>query len=259
MKIRLKYILFILIIIFCHTNSEAQWKNEYNYFSFSGGITNGIVNNQDLGITNKSLLIDTTYEYLINKDKTQFRYAMGFNLGIYYNMDFKNDDMGFTIGLQYQLMPYKTTYFSEIDDSEIREKNLIRTFSLPIYFKYGDRFYEPMRYIFFGLQPNYYFGGKLHYEFINGSTSYNLSKEMLTGFSMGFLLGFNYSIFNLRVEYTPGTIIKDGPINVVNYSNNNGHSKHFFSVQTNINIPLNSWTRFPRVQDFEMWMRRLLK
>jgi hypothetical protein len=184
---------------------------------------------------------------------------LGFNVGIYYNIDFRNDDMGLTGGLQYQLHPYKTKYVTELDEISVYEKNLISSISLPIYFKYGRKFYEPMRYISLGAQINYYFGGKVNYEYLNESTDLKIKKSMLSDLSPGFFVGFNYGKINVKFEYTPNLIVKESPIFSENFTDNNGHSKHFISLQTNINIPLNPWTRFPLIHEYPIWIRRLLK
>ncbi len=251
-----KKLYLILLLVVTYLSSSAQYSEEYRYFSVSGGITHGLFNTQQLGETSKLLLIDKTYEQLINMDIIQFHYGIGYNFGLYYNIDSKNDNIGATVGAQYQLNSYKTDYFVELYEYEILETNKISSISLPLYFKYGKNYYERMRYLFLGVQANFYITGKSNYEYINGTANYKLSKNMLSDISPGFFIGFNYLKMNLKVEYTPGSIIKKSPILAGNLSDINGHSDNFISLQTNINIPLNSWNTFRTPNRLLFWIMK---
>jgi hypothetical protein len=253
-----KYLILIWALFLTGFSLTAQSYSEFRYFSFSGGMTHGFLNIQELGKTNKLLFIGGSKRQLINKSNKQLYYASGINLGLFYNLDFKNGNMGIVTGLQYQLTPYKTKYFTESNNYEITEKNLIRTISLPVYFKYGKEFYIRMRYLFFGVQANYYLAGKATYIYLDETNEFNLAKDMLANFSPEFFIGFNYNVLNLKVGYSPFQIIKDSPIYIDNLSEINGHSKHFISLQTNINIPLNSWTHRnpPSYIRIMMWFKR---
>jgi len=259
MKSNIKYFLLILSMFLTVSCSKAQYNSEFNYFSISGGLTHGLFNFQDLGETNKLLHIDGTNEQFINSDKLQANYSLGMNIGLYYNFDFRNNNMGITSGVQYHLIPTSRSYISDPSEFNIKENNLISSISLPLFFKYGKDFYEPMRYLFIGVQANYYLVGKSNYKYLSGTVKYKLSNKMLIDFTPGFFVGFNYNILNVKIEYSPFQVLKEGPLNTGDISENKGLSKHFIFLQTNINIPVNTWSRYDPIDQMIIWIRRLFR
>ena len=192
-----------LLLFSIVTNSEAQSNSEFNYFSVSGGIIHSLGTFHETGETSKAFVTTQSYEQLISKDQFRLIYELAYNLGLFYHHDFKNDDMGLALGIHYQNYPYKSIFYTEISDYELSESTNIHTLSLPIYFKYGKKFYEPMRYLYFGAQINYHFKGKQFYDYTFGHITYYLTKDELNNLTPSFFIGFNYKILKLIFTILP--------------------------------------------------------
>ncbi len=263
-----KSIIILSLFILSSLSAFAQWNNEYDYFSLKAGATHTLFTPQPGDMPNKMVYAKNGYDqYQVFPDTTKFNfnYAPGYYVSFMYNHDLKNNKIGLSIGLDYRMYGIVSNYTAKaIPEFSYREIYRGSQISLPFYIKYGKKFYESQRYLYFGGSLNYnlFLSKTEKPSYSETSKSIKLDKAALKKSNFNLLLGFNYMFFNFEVGYVFGNFLsKNYSMELPDGSTIKPYetqAKNNFLFKTGITIPLNSWT--PRkVYAIEMWFRRILK
>ncbi len=242
------FILIIVFLSFIYSNIKAQVDTEYNYFSISAGIINSFGSFHQIGETSKFVSAGKDLEELISKNRFHFSYNFSLNGGVYFHHDLKNNNWGFVTGLKYQNFKFNSIYYTALSDIKIIETTKVNSFSLPLYIKYGKKFYEKMNYSFAGAQLNYNYSLKQIFKSEIQISDVKFDKIFFKQFTPGFFIGYNYGFLNLKFEYYPVSFID---IEVID----NAKNILFFSL--NINVFPNS--RIYRPIPLFGWFKLLFK
>lgn len=260
--------LIFLIFIFISTYSFSQWSSEYDYFSLKIGANHTMFTPQPKALANKMLISqDGSDNYLLVPDSGfNLNYVPGYYGTFVYNHDLKNNNAGVSLGISYNMYGVAANYHSislPIEFS-LREVYYVSQISIPMYIKYGKKFYESQKYFYGGASFSYnLFFSKT--EFVSEySSSINRSqpadyKDMLKKTSITAIAGYNYMFFNFELNYVFGNFLnKKYTDDVLNIQPFEGQPQGTFILKTGVTIPLNSWTS-RKVYAAEMWFRRLLR
>ncbi|NPA68846.1 MAG: PorT family protein [Chlorobi bacterium] len=262
-----KSILIISLIILSSTVSFAQWDSEYDYFSLKFGATNTMFTSQPDTLLNKMLVAKNGYDQYQLFPETDFNlnYVPGYYASFIYNHDLKNNNAGVSLGVDYRMYGTAADYYTNsIPEYTYKETYKVSQIAVPVYIRYGKRFYEKQKYIYGGVSFNYNISVYKTEEvsYTESSKNIDVTKDALKSANVSGIAGFNYMFFNVELNYVFGgflsedyTEIMDDGAEVTPYAGQPGSA---FFIKTGITLPLNSWT--PRkVYAIEMWFRRLLK
>ena len=260
----------ILIFIFISTYSFSQWDSEYDYFSVKFGATNTIFTPQPDTLLNHMLLSKNGQDHLRLFPDTgfNFNYSAGYFATFIYNHDLKSNNAGISLGVEYKNYGIKANYYSESlpTSYNLKETYRVSQVTIPVYIKYGKKFYDKQKYVYAGASYSYnLFLSKtedVSYSEVNLNTQPEDYKEMLRKSNIAGIVGFNYMFFNFEANYVFGNFLSnnyeetfaDGSI----IKTFDGQPKGTLIIKTGLNVPINSWTT-RKVYSAEMWLRRLLK
>ncbi|RLD49708.1 MAG: hypothetical protein DRI94_10560 [Bacteroidetes bacterium] len=245
----------------------AQWDSEYDYFSVKFGATNTIFSAQPDTLINKMLVAKNGFDHyqLFPDTGFNFNYAPGYYGSFIYNHDLKNNNVGVSLGIDYRMYGIVSNFYTNsIPEYTYREVYKISQVSVPVFIRYGKKFYETQKYIYGGFSFNYnlLISETEQAGYSETAKTVEINKESLKKSNVSALAGFNYMFFNVELNYVFGNFLSkdytlemnDGSV-IKPYE---GQPNHAFFIKTGITLPINSWT--PRkVYAIEMWFRRLLK
>jgi len=242
----MKKIYFTSILLFITLGLIAQ-KTEYRY----GAIKFLLIHNYSIvPASNPSVLFKTPKGDMIKTQGSYLNYVPGLAFSYNYNLDAKNDKWGLVLGLEVQNNGYQSSYKTSNENNNYTATDRYRTTTvgLPVYLKLGDRnIYRNQSYLTIGFEYNYY----LYVQNINTAnwTSQRFSRlldgDEKRGSGVAFILGYNYNIYNVQLEYwfsnyvnkkyiTQADGINATPFAQVNFSNS-------IFIKTGINIPMTRW------------------
>ncbi len=268
----MKKSIVLILIVFYSGLSFSQWNSEYDYFSLKVGATHTLFSKQPAELPNKMLISpEGDHLQLVPTKGVKLNYVPGYYGTLIYNHDLKKGNSGISIGIDYRTYGiaanYETTFPSGTTPApeiyKLREVYNVSQISLPVYLKYGKKFYKTQKYIYAGVSYSYnLFLSKSenvsYNETIKRSQPEKYKDMMKTGNFAG-IVGFNYMFLNFEANYVVGNFLsknyEDATIGVKPFA---GYPKGTFFIKTGLNIPLNSWTT-RKVYAAEMWLRRLLR
>ncbi|PID87996.1 MAG: hypothetical protein CSB06_02725 [Bacteroidia bacterium] len=260
----MKQIAIFLFLCFGTFSALAQMNSEYNYFSIKAGAVHSIFHPTPEGYAQKVLENGEGDAYLVSPVKRLIAYVPGYYGSFLFNHDFRNDNLGASLGIEYKSYGISAKYETADKEMNVIEQHNVSQLSIPFYIKYGRRFYDPQRYFYFGGSINYnIFATKTEkVSFTEVSRMTKIPGERLRKLNFSALVGFNYMFFHLEVNYMFGNFLSRGYMETLP---NNEHVKPYegqpkgsWLIRTGLTIPLNSWTS-RKWYGFETWVRRLLK
>ncbi len=253
----------ILIFIFISSLTYSQWNSEFDYFSLKVGAVHSIFDGQPDLLPNKMLIYNDNH-YQLFPDSSYFGYVPGYYASILYNHDLKSDNIGLTVGLEYKMYGISAKYETFDGSHWIRENHKVSQVSVPVYIKFGKKFYEPQKYIYAGAAFNYnlFLIKTEKVDFTEDIRRIELSNEMLNKSNISAVLGFNYMFFNIEADYVFGNFLSstfqedfaDGS-SVRPFE---GQPQGILIIRTGLTFPLNSWTT-RKIYAIQTWMRRVFK
>jgi len=256
-----------LIFIFISTYSFSQWDSEYNYFSLKLGATHTMFTPQPEVLANQMLLSnDGKDNYLLYPDSGfNLNYVPGYYGTFIFNHDLKNNNVGISIGLGYKTYGISAKYHTNSlpTQNTLREVYNVSQLTVPVYVKYGKKFYETQKYFYAGASYSYnLFFSKteyVSYSKIIKRTQPTDYKDMLNKTSLAAVVGFNYMFFNIEANYVFGNFLSktynDPSLNIIPFA---GQPQGILMLKTGVTIPLNNWT-YRKVYAAESWIRRILR
>ena len=262
-----KSLIILLLLLFSSSITFAQWDSEYDYFSLKFGATNTIFSAQPDTLINKMVVAENGFDSFQAFPDTgfNFNYVPGYYGSFIYNHDLKNNNVGVSLGIEYRMYGIASNFYTNsIPEITYREVNKVSQVSVPVFIKYGKKFYETQKYIYGGFSFNYnlLISQTEQVNYSETDKTVEISKKSLKKSNVSALAGFNYMFFNVELNYVFGNFLSkdfteempDGSI-IKPYE---VQPNHAFIIKTGITLPINSWT--PRkVYAIEMWFRRLLK
>lgn len=256
-----------IIFIFISTYSFSQWNSEYDYFSLKLGATHTMFTPQPDALANKMLVSnDGVDNYLLVPDEGfNLNYVPGYYGTFMYNHDLKNNNAGISFGIGYNSYGLAANYHSISLPNEfsLREIYNVSQVSIPVYIKYGKKFYETQKYFYAGASYSYnLFFSKtenVSYSKILRTTQPTNYKEMMNKSSIALLAGYNFMFFNVELNYVLGNFLsktyEDPNLNILPFA---GQPQGSLVIKTGLTVPLNSWSS-RKIYAVEMWFRRILR
>ena len=255
--------LIILVFIFVSTLTYSQWNSEFDYFSLKFGAVHSMFDKQPDLLVNKMLDYKGDH-YQLLPDSSYFGYVPGYYGSFLYNHDLKNDNIGLSIGLEYKMYGISAKYVTPNGQHWLIENHKVSQVSVPVFIKYGKKFYEPQKYIYAGFAYNYnlLLSKTEKVDFTEDIKNIELSKDMLNKSNISAFVGFNYMFFNLQADYVFGNFLsstyqEDYP-DGSSARPYEGQPQGIIIIKTGLTFPLNSWTA-RKWYVIETWVRRILK
>ena len=244
-----KLAFLIIILISFVTISQAQW--EYNYFVIRAGLTNQFINPQPK--ESNGLYLNTLEgDYrLIPDTSVFFKYNLGFNVGLDFHFDLRNDMGGFIIGAGYMNYVFSNKFITPDKDYYLIRTMTMHSISFPIFIKFGYHIFQYQQYFFIGARVNWNFALDISEEVNWSSTikTHTYYKGYFVPYNPVVMAGFNFLFFNIEADFMPESFLnKDLSINVgtagdpyyikpfANYPD------QLFFITTSIYIPLSPWS-----------------
>lgn len=239
-----KLYIILLMSLVCFSNKlmaqgEIENKTEYRYANFVLGINHGF--GSALGGETEDLLLHTAHGDM-HQNKKGFTYTPGFEVGIVYNVDFKNNKTGLQIGGKIVDYGFQNKYTSENDEHNVKETFRALGFQIPIFFKFGfSDIYRDMSYCYIGVQPtvNFMMSRGLKASWSSDKYGEKLSdgKQMLT---VAATLGFNYDILSINFNYMFMDMVDPSFEDAKGFKPFSGIKGHIY-VCTSLNVPMTRW------------------
>ncbi|MBP5501548.1 MAG: outer membrane beta-barrel protein [Bacteroidales bacterium] len=245
----MKHLTFILI--FCLgfiATASAQLdegnKSEYRYWGFVIGFNHGFGAPEN---TNENVMLHTAKGDMYKKRAGAFNYTPGYQIGMVYNLDFKNNKSGIQTGLEFTNYGCRTKYETRDNDLfDVKESFRAMAVSVPLLLKFGPNdIYRDMTYITVGVRAHYNISVMQGQKASWNSQKYGkkLTGDEINQFSVCGVLGFNVGMISVNANYMFMNFINDG-CQIVE----NGVTKKPFQgikgsiyLYTSLNIPLCRW------------------
>ncbi len=256
----------IIIFILITTYSFSQWDSEYDYFSIKIGANHSVLSPQPDTLLNFMLLSKNGQDHLQLFPDTSFNinYVPGYYGSLMYSHDLKSNNAGISIGLEYKMYGIAANYYTaSIPSYTLKETYRVSQVTVPVYIKYGKKFYESQKYLYGGVSYSYnLFLSKtdnVSYSATSSTTQPANYKEMLRKSNLAAILGFNFMFFNFEANYVIGNFLSPDYTNsTLEVNVYEGQPKGTLLIKTGLNVPINSWTT-RKIYAAEMWLRRWLK
>jgi hypothetical protein len=245
----MKKLLFIYILLCLTFAANAQW--EFNYFVVRAGLTNQFLN--PAPSESNGLYLNTLDGPLALTPDTSlfFRYNTGYNLGMDFHFDLKNDMGGFIIGMEYMDVSFTNKFVTSNYDYYLIRTYTLRSVSFPIFVKFGYEIFNLQRYAFAGIRLNWNFAMDISEE-VNWTSvvhTQTVTQDYFNRYSYILMGGINFLFFNIEVDFMPQTFLnKDFTLNVGN-SQQPYYIKPFANYperliwfNTSLYIPLSPWS-----------------
>jgi hypothetical protein len=239
-----KRIIIILLLAILPCIASAQKHFEFDYFVLELGYCNSF---------NGAPAARCDYKYykggegLVHLNQVEsLGFTPGFNVGLQYHHDCKNDNIGFVTGAMVHSWGNSYKYETPQKDVELTECNRVLSIGVPFYIKLSGELYNRQAYFYFGTQVDFNLSITTTQK-ANGTKlttkDYNDGRNKLT---VPILLGFNFTIINFRIGMTPMSMFnKDYEITLGGgqlakpYKDMNDMT---FFANFAFTIPLSQWT-----------------
>lgn len=260
----MKKSIIILLILFTSSYGFSQFKSEFDYFTIKAGAIHTLFTPQPDTLPNKMMYDQNGIDHLQAFPDSGFHinYSPGYYGALYFNHDLKNDNVGISVGVEYRMYGITSNFYS-IPGYTLKEINRVSQVTVPVYIKFGQKFYEPQKYMYAGASVSYnLFATKV--EKVSYTEDIKITKydnSVLRKTNVAAILGFNYMFFNIEANYVFGNFLsKDytttyGNFDVKPYA---VQPQGSLFIKTGLAFPINSWT--PRkIYAVQQWFRRIFK
>ena len=239
-----KLVIILLVSLLGNTIVKAQGeyledKTEYRYPNFVIGFNHSFGGSIG-GVSNDLLIHSNRGDYTL--EKKGFTYTPGFQVGLVYNLDFKNNKTGVVVGAEVVDYGFRNKYKAVNSDYDVKETFRAIGLQVPILFKFGaSDIYRDMSYAYLGVKPivNFMMG-----KTDKGSWTddrYGMKLDGKKALSVAATFGFNYDIVNFSVNYMFMEFVDSKFVDengLQPYKNIKGH----IYLCTSLNIPMTRWT-----------------
>ena len=249
---KLSVIIFLSVlfnsVVMAQGGDFLEDKTEYRYANFVIGLNHCF--GSSIGGKSDNLLIHTGYGDL-KQEKKGFAYTPGFQVGVVYNFDLKNNKTGIVFGGKIVDYGFKNKYKClENSNYNVAAGDYVTTetfrsigLQIPILFKFGTSdIYREMSYAYFGVQPTLNFTvAKSHKgNWTDDKYGEKLSdgKSML---SVAATFGYNYDIWSFSLSYMFMEFVDSKFEDSNGKKPYNGIKGHIY-LCTSLNIPMTRWT-----------------
>ena len=239
-----KILLFIAFLLFLINGQVAAQKfGEYQYIVFKAGINNNFAITGTKAYDNRYLMSPTGNVRL--EALNQFNYTPGGQIGLQYHYDFKSDQGGIIFGLMYENYGIAASYKTIDDQYTLTERHKMHAVTIPAFVKFGVEIFDQQSYGYAGVQYNLNIA-LMEIQSVDWEPTrrYILPKEQMRPENFTFVLGYNYLIFNIELNYLPQNFFKtdyevdinDNIITPFEVQPNN-----LIYVKSSLTLPLNDW------------------
>jgi len=240
-----KIIILLLALLPCIASAQKGRHFEFDYFVLELGYCNSF---------NGAPSARSDYKYYkggegpvhLNQVES-LGFTPGFNVGLQYHHDCKNDNVGFVTGIMLHSWGNTYKYETTKKDVKLTECNRAMSLGIPLYIKLSEELYNRQAYFYFGAQVDFNLsitttqkvdGNKLR------TKDYNEARNKI---SVPIVVGFNFTIINFRIGMTPMSMFnKDYEISLGGgqqtakpYKDMNDMT---FFANFAFTIPLSQWT-----------------
>ncbi len=240
-----KIIYFIILFILLNNiNSYSQKWGEYQYFVLRVGMTHNLLSGTPGTFDNKFL--KTPKGEIQLKPVSSIGYIPAWHIDLYFHYDFSSDKAGIIFGIEYNNGGVSTEYETISNNYTLVEKFRANKIAVPLLLKFGREIFDDQRYIFVGVQYNLnlMLSKTEKVSWINDPLKSKGNIEELRRDNLSFIIGFNYMIFNIQLEYMPQNFLnKDYEITFdnINYKPFENINQNLFFIKTSFTLPLSDW------------------
>ncbi|MBO7461640.1 MAG: hypothetical protein J6T96_03480 [Bacteroidales bacterium] len=239
-----KIIILLLAILPCIASAQKGRHFEFDYFVLELGFSNSFNGGPSERCNNKYF---KGGEGLVHLEPIEsLGYTPGFNLGLQFHHDCKNDNVGFITGITAHWWGNSYKYETPKKDVELSECNRVLSLGVPLYIKLSDELYNRQAYFYFGTQVDFNLNITTTQKVDGKKLSAKDYNEARNKINVPIIVGFNFTIINFRIGMTPMSIFnKDYEITL----GGGQESKPFkdmnnmtFFANFAFTIPLSQWT-----------------
>lgn len=239
-----RIIIMLLAILPCI--ATAQKKHfEFDYFVLELGFSNSFNGAPSARCDNKYF---KGGEGLVHLDQVEsLGYTPGFNVGLQFHHDCKNDNVGFVTGAMVHWWGNTYKYQTPLKDIKLTECNRVLSIGVPLYIKLSEELYNRQSYFYFGTQVDFNLSVTTSQKVDGKKLATKDYNEARNKINVPIILGFNFTIINFRIGMTPMAIFdKDYEITLGSglqsakpYKDVNDMT---FFANFAFTIPLSQWT-----------------
>jgi hypothetical protein len=243
----MKKISLISLLIITSVQVFGQW--EYSYFAFKLGASHNFFSPQQTTAGNMVVRNENdnfiqlyTAKELNIAPKINYTADPVFEFQFHY--DFQNERQGVIFAVNYSALTISQFFYTKDSEKPALRRNItLNSVGFPLIMKFGDRIFAEQRYFFAGMQLNFNHSIKIKEEVPWSVNPYirNGEKDEFVKQSYSLILGFNYLIFNLQLNYLPNSFLNKHFVNedlVAVYSQQKGD---IFYIKTSFVFPLTPW------------------
>ena len=241
-------ILLISFLIISGLFAQESEKSEFRYSAIKFSIIHGYSLQPP---ANDNVLLKTPLGDMLKTNPTlAINYVPGFAFSWNYHFDAKSNKLGFVTGLEVQNNGFQSKYKTESGTYSVVDRYRVLSVGVPFYAKFGVKnIFRNQTYIIFGLQYNYY-AYTQNIQKANANWSAERYSSLMSGeqrrkSGLAVLLGFNYNIFNIQLEFWPMSPVNNKYLTQVEGAQISPYShidfKTGFYLKTGINVPLSRW------------------
>ncbi len=171
----MKYLLILVSLLF--SLYAFSQKSEYNYGAIKFGYSQGF--SPQPGFNKNKYLKTPLGEMQLTPVSSYPGYMPGFFASYLYNIDFPTDNAGVVIGLEYNNYGIAAKYETVNGRYSMVEKHRINAIGVPVFLKFGPKFYKKQKYAFLGAQFNFHINVSENQtpSWLNAASSIKLSPE----------------------------------------------------------------------------------
>lgn len=241
---KLSIILFAILGLALNVNAQGpseDSKEEYRYWSFLLGINHsfGGGNSGD----NNDVMLHTDRGDMYRTKGSGFNYVPGFQVGMLYNIDLKNNKTGILTGLEVTAYGCKHSFEDrKTGNYTLKETYRAMSVAIPVLFKFGTQdIYREMQYFNLGVRAHYNIMAQRGQKASWTSQKYGekLEADAKNNLSVSAVLGVNYKMLSLDIDYMFMNFI-NSDYTVGEYKPFN-HVKGNIYIFTSIKVPLTRW------------------
>jgi len=231
-----KAVFFLVAGLIISVQAYSQF-GDYTYVALKFGMSHGISSKPEFN----------QYKYLntpsgeMQLDPIGSAYAPGFVFDFLVHFDF-SDQAGVFTGIEYNYggigAKYVTKY--EYDDYSMTEINRYHTIGVPLALKIGNKdMADNQMYVYAGGQVNMIIAmsSVQRVNWTNKPYSETIPSDAHNKIALNFLVGVNFSAFNLELAYYPNSFFNSTYRSDKGFNSYLGQPDKSFSLKTSINIP----------------------
>ncbi len=243
----MKRIVLIALLSFLISSVSAQW--EYTYFAIKTGFTTTYTTPQQTTAP-YIMSVNESGNYVKLFSAKELKLAPEYNLNFrpfvsfLLNYDFTNDRGGLLGGINYTSFTLSQNFYEEKNPSPQLTRNItVHSVGLPLLLKLGKGIFDMQRYFFVGAQLNLNqaITIKEMVPWSNQAYSRTVTSNQFQSQNLQFIIGFNYLVFNIELDYQPNNFLNKNYVDANNVPIYSQQKDDIIYFKTSMTFPFTPW------------------